>query len=80
MLFILKIYLIISIVVGIFSLLDEASAEEYLSDVPEGDLEYYGCAESSLVNPCTVIFFPSLIVIGIWIGIASIINAILDKI
>ncbi len=77
MLFILKIYLIISVLVAIFELCGAATYESYLSDVPEGDLEYYSC-ESSLINPCTIIFFPSLIVIGIWIGIVSIINAILD--
>ncbi len=74
---ILIAYLIVSVFIGICKICIDASIARDLSDVPIGDLEYYDTSSLG-IHPILFVFFPSIIVYYVWVGIVAVINFIID--
>lgn len=72
----LILYLIVSFIIGLNTILSKMCEERELLTVPIGDLEFYGRKRMfSLVN---FLFFPSIFVVWMWIGVCFLSNSILD--
>lgn len=74
---ILYFYLLISLIVAITNIKACAKEETYLLSVPVGDLEFYQ-RKNKIVNPVTVIFFPSLAFQLAYLFVVRIINAFIN--
>ena len=70
------IYIIVSILVGITDLVRLADQENYLADVPYGDLEFYDPKPITGIH--NWVLFPSWIVIKGWMLFARLVNKIID--
>ena len=73
---VIALYLLISVCIGIYHLVQTAMFENYMSDVPIGDSCYFE-PKVPLFDAWVYIFFPAWIIIWIWIGIARLINKII---
>lgn len=69
-------YLIISVLVGIATILEWRAKEKYLADVPIGDLEFYDTALH--YSASNFIFIPSILIVWIYLVVIFIINKIID--
>lgn len=74
----LVLYLIMSFVIGVFTILSKMREERELLTVPFGDLEFYG--RKGMFSIVNFLFFPSIFVVWMWIGICFITNSILGLI
>ena len=69
-------YLLVSFIIGIEDLIQLKHQEDYFDNIPIGDLEFH--RPKKILGLHNWIFFPSWLVIGGWILIVGIINAIID--
>ena len=70
-----SIYLLISLSIAVHRIHERIKWENYMSDVPYGDWEYYA-PKVPLFDATTYIFFPAGIMIWGWLRIAHVINKI----
>lgn len=69
-------YLIISVIVATATILEWRAKENYLADVPIGDLEFYDT--DFHYNASNFIFIPSILIVWIYLVVIFIINKIID--
>ena len=70
-------YLIISVLVGVFTIKSWIRKENYLSDVPCGDLEFYDT--KFRLGFFNFIFFPSILIVYTYLLVVKLINLLIDK-
>lgn len=73
---IIVIYIIVSIIIGLWDFSELRAQEDYIAQIPIGDLNYYN--PYSIIGIHNFIFLPSLILIGGWMIICMITNKIID--
>ncbi len=66
------VYLVISVFIGIAKIMINDSIYRGIADVPTGDLEFYDTSSLSF-NAIHFIFFPSILVYYIWVGIIEVV-------
>lgn len=70
-------YLIASVLVGVYTIISWVAKENYLSDVPYGDLEFYDT--NFRLSFFNFIFLPSILVVYTYLLIVKLINLLIDK-
>lgn len=70
-------YAIISLCLAFVRIINGVGFELTTRDVPRGDLEYFGEAPP-MIDGLTLIFFPSVVLILLWLLIVTIVNAIIN--
>ena len=68
----ISLYLIISTMVGVSSILSYNRWCNYMVEVPRGDLEFY--ERKNLISTINYVFFPSLLVIILYIAFVKCVN------
>ena len=73
----MKIFLVISIVIGIVDIIRMKEQEDYISKFPIGDIGYY-VEPKRIMGLHNIIFFPSILIIILFKIVVRVINGLLE--